>query len=89
MVGLRTALRGSRAEGVCTYEEVSTALNKAADRPIDGPALNTAVTALLRVPAVPSDFGCLMSGYRLTQTALLRDHHCNGYTIPYTEQWGC
>ena len=77
--GYVTTVRRSRAEGVCTDVEASTALYKAAGRPIEGPALNRAVTALLRVPVVPSDFDRLISGYRFTCTALLRDHDC----IPY------
>lgn len=46
-----------------------TTLNKAVDRPIEGLALNRAVTALLWVSVVPkvvpSDSGRLTSGYRL------------------------
>lgn len=40
-------------------------LSKAVDRSIEGPSLSKAVTALLRVPVVPSDFDLLISGYRL------------------------
>ena len=72
-----------RDEGICTNLDASTALNKAADRPIEEPPLNKDVTALLQVPVVPRDFGRLMSGYRLTSTALLRDHHCIGLTLDY------
>ena len=68
------AVRRSRAEGVYADVEASTAIYKAADRPIEGSPLNREVTALLRVPVVPSDFGRLMSGYRHTinSTALLQ-----------------
>ena len=42
----------------------------------EGPALNRAVTALLRVPVVSRDFARLISGCRLTSTASLPDNHC-------------
>ena len=45
--------------------EAQTALSKAVDRPIEGPSLSRAATALLRVPVVPSDFVRLISGYRV------------------------
>ena len=49
----------------------STALNRAVNRSIERPAVNKAITSVLRVAVVPGDFDRLIQGYRLMPGPLL------------------